>query len=94
MAFEIENPSKKKSLLFGIVTYKEKPKETVVKPDKPTEPNKEVPNKEVQDKTPDVKRKPDIKTGIQNIKKNPTSLIILTGLLLASIIGFFKVKKK
>ena len=24
MAFEIENPSKKKSLLFGIVTYKEK----------------------------------------------------------------------
>lgn len=77
-----------------IVTYKEKPKETVVKPDKPTEPNKEVPNKEVQDKTPDVKRKPDIKTGIQNIKKNPTSLIILTGLLLASIIGFFKVKKK
>ena len=72
-----------------IVTYKEKPKETVVKPDKPTESNKEV-----QDKTPDVKRKPDIKTGIQNIKKNPTSLIILTGLLLASIIGFFKVKKK
>ena len=24
MAFEIENPSEKKSLLFGIVTYKEK----------------------------------------------------------------------
>ncbi len=72
-----------------IVTYKEKPKETVVKPDKPTEPNKEV-----QDKTPDVKRKPDIKTGIQNIKKNPTLLVVLTSLLLASIIGLFKVKKK
>ena len=82
-----------------VVTYKEKPKETVVKPDKPTEPNKEVPNKEVpkkeaQDKTPDVKRKPDIKTGIQNIKKNPTLLVVLTGLLLVSIIGLFKVKKK
>ena len=77
-----------------IVTYKEKPKETVVKPDKPTEPNKEVPKKEAQDKTPDVKRKPDIKTGIQNIKKNPTLLVVLTSLLLASIIGLFKVKKK